>query len=617
MTDVWLQLADAYDRQGRHVEALAAYKEVIARKPKDPASLTGAANALLRAGRTRRSAARMPSWRRASRRRPRTNCSRASRSASGDADSGAPRRAARAGGRRRRCRCRHSSKAVILHQQGRFDAAAEQFLEVAGGGRSQHRAARGCELPRGRLARAARAVCARRSRCFRAELALFPQHVRARARAWRCSTAPRAGPAEADRGDRETMLEHCAHARGLRHRGPALDDVRRARTGRRGAGARRTATKVKFEGFSAPRTWESYDTTVTVPSPCSRLLVTGYQQRARHVRSRRSSPAWTSSASTSAWSTRTAGPITDLRPDEIQSFEEPARRCRSCCSSASPSRPGQLRRGGDARGHRAGVVQRRVPARASLHPDLRPAAHHARQRAAARGCAAQFIRRRVRPSDRVALFAVPGPGPADRLHRRQGARHQALASIRGIARAQRRDPARHHDGVYEAHRIVQGDDEADGRRSACGWRAEAGADVVTAGDGVAGRGVRAERRRPRRRAQRARFENARAVVNQSDGAVAPVPAAARGRHRAVSATSKAARPSSCSPKASSRTTCRASSKRSPPLRRRATASSTRSTSTSAAPSLTEASVPETALGDRDPGTASRRCPRSPSKPTAC
>jgi choline-sulfatase len=50
MTDVWLQLAEVEIRRGRMPDAIAAYKQVIARKPKDPASLIGAAGALLRIG---------------------------------------------------------------------------------------------------------------------------------------------------------------------------------------------------------------------------------------------------------------------------------------------------------------------------------------------------------------------------------------------------------------------------------------------------------------------------------------------------------------------------------------------------------------------------------------
>jgi tetratricopeptide (TPR) repeat protein len=51
MTDVWLQLAEAHNRQGQPGDALAAYKELIARDPTNPAALTGATAALLRAGR--------------------------------------------------------------------------------------------------------------------------------------------------------------------------------------------------------------------------------------------------------------------------------------------------------------------------------------------------------------------------------------------------------------------------------------------------------------------------------------------------------------------------------------------------------------------------------------
>lgn len=50
MTDVWLQLAGAYERSGRTADAVAAYREVIARKPDDAAALIGAANGLLRLG---------------------------------------------------------------------------------------------------------------------------------------------------------------------------------------------------------------------------------------------------------------------------------------------------------------------------------------------------------------------------------------------------------------------------------------------------------------------------------------------------------------------------------------------------------------------------------------
>jgi choline-sulfatase len=51
MTDVWLKLAEAEEAAGRTPAALAAYREVVGRNPRDPAGLTGAATALLRMGR--------------------------------------------------------------------------------------------------------------------------------------------------------------------------------------------------------------------------------------------------------------------------------------------------------------------------------------------------------------------------------------------------------------------------------------------------------------------------------------------------------------------------------------------------------------------------------------
>jgi choline-sulfatase len=51
MTDAWLQLAGAQTQQGRFEDALAAYKKVITSDPSNAAALTGATSALLRLGR--------------------------------------------------------------------------------------------------------------------------------------------------------------------------------------------------------------------------------------------------------------------------------------------------------------------------------------------------------------------------------------------------------------------------------------------------------------------------------------------------------------------------------------------------------------------------------------
>jgi tetratricopeptide (TPR) repeat protein len=178
MTDVWLQLADAYDRQGRHVDALAAYKEVIGRRPKDPASLMGAANALLRAGRAGEARAHAEL---AAGVAPAAAHELLARIAlgSGDADNA-----------RRHARLAQEADAslplpafvdaVVLYQQGRFDAAAEKFLEVR-----QAAAARTEQLADVNYLAADSLARLERYReaepLFEAELALSPDHLRARA----------------------------------------------------------------------------------------------------------------------------------------------------------------------------------------------------------------------------------------------------------------------------------------------------------------------------------------------------------------------------------------------------------------------------------------------------
>ena len=75
----------------------------------------------------------------------------------------------------------------------------------------------------------------------------------------------------------------------------------------------------------------------------------------------------------------------------------------------------------------------------------------------ARLAAEQFIRTRVRPSDRVALFALPGPGPqigftADKLRA-----INELPKIRGSYQRIVTTPIGNMS-VFEAHRIAAGDD---------------------------------------------------------------------------------------------------------------------------------------------------------------
>jgi VWFA-related protein len=126
----------------------------------------------------------------------------------------------------------------------------------------------------------------------------------------------------------------------------------------------------------------------------------------------------------------------------------------------------------------------------------------------ARVAAEQFIRRRVRPSDRVALFAIPGPGPqigftADKLRavreleRIRGFHERAVASPLGTMTA------------YEAHRVLQGDErlvvELNARMGAVG-----DGDVAAARVGAAADDPSVTRRLLQ--------ENARAIVSQTDSA---------------------------------------------------------------------------------------------------
>lgn len=130
----------------------------------------------------------------------------------------------------------------------------------------------------------------------------------------------------------------------------------------------------------------------------------------------------------------------------------------------------------------------------------------------ARAAAAQFIRRQVRPSDRVALFGVPGPGPqlgftADKIRA-----SKELESIRG-AYQRTVSTAFGTLGIFEAHRVVQGDERLAVlllERMA----SETGTDV--AGGDTTGPPRRPGGGEDPKVTRRVLLENARTVVNQSD-----------------------------------------------------------------------------------------------------
>jgi VWFA-related protein len=133
----------------------------------------------------------------------------------------------------------------------------------------------------------------------------------------------------------------------------------------------------------------------------------------------------------------------------------------------------------------------------------------------ARMAAEAFIRRNVRPSDRVALFALPGPGPQLGFTGDKMRAIKELASIRGTHQRVV-DSAVGTMAIYEAHRIVQGDEKLAAdlieRMSA-----QSGADVAVGGGDLANvrRAGSAEDQGVLRRTL---LENARVVVNQSDSA---------------------------------------------------------------------------------------------------
>ena len=133
----------------------------------------------------------------------------------------------------------------------------------------------------------------------------------------------------------------------------------------------------------------------------------------------------------------------------------------------------------------------------------------------ARLAAEQFIRTRVRPSDRVALFAVPGPGPqigftADKLRA-----IAQLSEIRGSYQRMAQTPLGTMS-IFEAHRIVQGDEKVIAE-TMMRMNSESGADFIAARANTAtGAGVATALTETRAVGAPVLRENARTVVASSD-----------------------------------------------------------------------------------------------------
>ncbi len=178
MTDVWLQLADACSRQGRTDEALAAYKEVIGRDPRNPAALTGATAVLLRAGRIDEARAHAELTVPVA---PAIAHETLARIAVHQRDDNAARRHARLAQQADPSLPMPAFiEGMILHGHGQYTAAAERLLEARRlmASRTEQLADLNY-LAADSMARLER--YAEAEPLFKAELAVFPGHVRARA----------------------------------------------------------------------------------------------------------------------------------------------------------------------------------------------------------------------------------------------------------------------------------------------------------------------------------------------------------------------------------------------------------------------------------------------------
>jgi tetratricopeptide (TPR) repeat protein len=178
MTDVWLQLAEAHSRQGQMDAALAAFKQVIAREPKNAAALTGATSALLRLGRTDEAKAHAEL---AVEVAPAVAHEMLARIAVHQGDETAARSHARLAQQADPSLPMVSFiEGMILHKQGRFADAARSLLEARGAMSARNEQLADLNyLAADSLARLERYPEA--EQLFRAELTVFPSHVRARA----------------------------------------------------------------------------------------------------------------------------------------------------------------------------------------------------------------------------------------------------------------------------------------------------------------------------------------------------------------------------------------------------------------------------------------------------
>jgi VWFA-related protein len=130
----------------------------------------------------------------------------------------------------------------------------------------------------------------------------------------------------------------------------------------------------------------------------------------------------------------------------------------------------------------------------------------------ARQAAEQFLRVRVRPTDRVALYALPGPGPQIGFTTDKARVINELSAVRGTYERIVTTPQLTMN-IYEAHRILQGDEKAV-MTAVERMRTEAVGDVSgrPVGEGTAS-GLGNDEPATARRIVR---ENAQSLVNRTD-----------------------------------------------------------------------------------------------------
>jgi VWFA-related protein len=209
----------------------------------------------------------------------------------------------------------------------------------------------------------------------------------------------------------------------------------------------------------------------------------------------------------------TGAPITDIRPDEITIVDRGQRRPVLLFQHIEEPKGTYLEAAARVSGGEVSTNQ--GAPRGHLYVLLFDQEHitsGAEQRA--RLAAQAFIRRRVRPQDRVAVYGLPGPGPELDFTADQRRAIAELDKIRG-GLDRTAETALGAMRVYEAYQITRGNDEVLTRVS---LRSSAsGADVVDPSTGVSGRvAQRAGVSEDPAITRRLITENARTVVAQAD-----------------------------------------------------------------------------------------------------